>query len=30
MQEENICVFGNRENITDIKNEFDKIIDLND
>ena len=30
MQEENICVFGNRENITDMKNEFDKIIDLND
>jgi len=28
MKKENICVFGNRENIIDIKNKFDKIIDL--
>lgn len=30
ISEENICVLGNRENILDIKDKFDKIIDLND
>ena len=30
MKEENVCVFGNRENIKEVKDKFDKIIDLND
>ncbi|WP_297281779.1 insulinase family protein [uncultured Anaerococcus sp.] len=30
MNKENICVFGNRTNIIDVKDKFDKIIDLND
>ena len=29
-EKENICIFGNRDNITDVKDKFDKIIDLND
>lgn len=30
INKENICVFGNRTNIIDVKDKFDKIIDLND
>ena len=28
IDEENICVFGNRESILEVKDKFDKIIDL--
>ena len=28
IDEENICVFGNRESILEVKDNFDKIIDL--
>ena len=30
MASDNICVFGNREQILEIKSDFDKVIDLND